>query len=110
MSTSIEVCVWWLWGYGLAFGYNKDNDTGFAGGNPNAYATSGYDFIETNQYPNWIFQFAFCGTATTIISGGICERATLLSFLIVAMCNTGLVYPIVAYWTWGGGWLQQRGY
>jgi len=48
MSTAIEVCVWWLWGYGLAFGYNKETDTGFAGNNPGAFATSNYDTLETN--------------------------------------------------------------
>lgn len=34
----------------------------------------------------------------------------MISFLIVAVLNTGLIYPVVAYWTWGGGWLMARGY
>ena len=47
-STSFEVIVWWLWGYGLAYGYNKTNDTGMAGGLGAAYATSNFGSIETN--------------------------------------------------------------
>jgi Amt family ammonium transporter len=109
-STTIEVLVWWLWGFGLAFGYKEDINNGFAGNNPAMYATSSFHTEKTNLYPVWIFQFAFCGTATTIISGGICERTTLWAFFFVAVFNTGFVYPIVAYWTWGGGWLMERGY
>lgn len=47
-STSFEVIVWWLWGYGLAYGYNKTNDTGMAGGLGAAYATSKFGSIEIN--------------------------------------------------------------
>lgn len=104
-STALEVIVWWLWGYGLAYGFDKNNDSGFAGSLASAYATSNFESIEMNQYPTWIFQFSFCGTATTIISGGLCERSTMISFLICAVLNTGFIYPIVVYWVWGGGWL-----
>ena len=58
----------------------------------------------------WIFQYAFLGIARTVISGGFCERATVISFLITTALNAGLVYPIIAYWTWSGGWLMKRGY
>ena len=54
-STAIEVIIWWLWGYGLAYGYDKNNDTGFAGSLAPAYSTSHFETIEANQYPNWIF-------------------------------------------------------
>jgi Amt family ammonium transporter len=104
-STAIEVIIRWLWGYGLAYGYDKQNDSGFGESLAPAYATSHFETIEVNQYPIWIFQFAFCGTATTIISGRVCERATMVSFLICAVINTGFIYPIVAYWVWCGGWL-----
>ena len=54
-STAIEVIIWWLLGYGLAYGYDKNNDTGFAGSLAPAYSTSHFETIEANQYPNWIF-------------------------------------------------------
>lgn len=30
--------------------------------------------------------------------------------MICAIVNTGFIYPIVAYWVWGGGWLMARGF
>lgn len=47
-STCFEVIVWWLWDYGLAYDYDKTNDTGMAGGLGAAYATSNFGRIETN--------------------------------------------------------------
>ena len=48
VSTALEVIVWWLWGFGLAYGFNKENDTGFAGSDPAAYAASNFGSIQTN--------------------------------------------------------------
>lgn len=47
-STALEVIIWWLWGFGLAFGYNAKIDTGFAGNNPAAFATSAFGSIKVD--------------------------------------------------------------
>jgi len=40
LSTAVEVIIWWLWGFGLAYGYKKEVDTGFAGSNSAYYGAS----------------------------------------------------------------------
>merc|ERR1712176_635468 len=54
---------------------------------------------------NWFFQWAFCSTAATIVSGGIAERILLPSYMIFSFLMTAFVYPVVVAWTWGYGWL-----
>jgi ammonia channel protein AmtB len=41
-STTIEVLVWWLWGFGLAYGFKEEMNTGFAGSNSAMYAASSF--------------------------------------------------------------------
>ena len=47
-KTCFEVIIWWLWGYGLAYGFDKTNDTGMAGSLGAVFATSNFGRVETN--------------------------------------------------------------
>jgi len=47
-KTCFEVIVWWLWGYGLAYGHDKNYLNGMAGGLEAAYAASDFGSVETN--------------------------------------------------------------
>ncbi len=65
----------------------------------------------------FMFQAVFCGTATTILSGAVSERATFIGYLIIAVFVSCLTYPIFGKMVWGGaieaqtiGWLNQRGF
>lgn len=65
----------------------------------------------------FLFQLVFCSTATTIISGAVAERTRLSTFVLVAVCVSGFVYPVTGHWVWGGtlattgqGWLSQLGF
>ena len=58
----------------------------------------------------FIFQLVFAGTAATIVSGAVGGRVKFPAYLIFSLVMTGLIYPILGHWAWGGGWLQTRGF
>ncbi|MDP6545479.1 MAG: ammonium transporter [Phycisphaerae bacterium] len=58
----------------------------------------------------WLFQAAFCGAAATIVAGGMAGRMKFPAYLLYTVVISGLVYPIVGHWIWGGGWLSEMGF
>jgi len=46
----------------------------------------------------------------TIVSGSLAERVNMYAYVFFALFLTGIVYPVVVAWTWGGGWLTELGY
>jgi Amt family ammonium transporter len=60
------------------------------------YASTGSDFF---------FQLMFCAATASIVSGALAERIKLWPFLIFVVILTGIIYPIQASWSWGGGFL-----
>lgn len=115
-STSIliknlfDACVgcigFWLVGYAFAFGDVKQ----FIGGSPDFFASSGFEKLPEDHYLLWIFHFAFASTAATIVSGSLAERTQLNTYIIFSFLMTSFIYPVVAAWNWGGGWLAQHGF
>jgi len=73
------------------------------GGFTNAYNHYTY-------FSDFLFQAMFAATAATIVSGAVAERIKLSSFLVFTLVYVTIVYPIVGSWTWGGGWLADRGF
>ncbi len=57
---------------------------------------------------DWFFQMVFCATTASIVSGTVAERVKLIPFLIFTILLTGVIYPIVGSWEWGGGWLDAK--
>lgn len=81
---------------------------GFAGfgiGTDETGVTSAYNTGYT-YWTDFIFQGMFAATAATIVSGAVAERIKLEAFLIFAALYVAIVYPIVGFWKWGGGFLQ----
>jgi Amt family ammonium transporter len=58
----------------------------------------------------WFFQMVFVATAASIVSGALAERIKIWPFFIFVAILTGVLYPIVGAWTWGGGWLAELGF
>ncbi len=58
----------------------------------------------------WFYQMVFVATAASIVSGAIAERVKLWMFFTFTLLLTGLIYPVVGAWTWGGGWLADMGF
>ncbi|MCD8077173.1 MAG: ammonium transporter [Lachnospiraceae bacterium] len=62
------------------------------------------------DWSNFVFNLVFCATTATIVSGAMAERTKFLSYCIYSAVISGIIYPIEAHWTWGGGWRAQMGF
>ena len=58
----------------------------------------------------WLFQFSFCSTSATIVSGSLAERTYIDTYIVFSFLMGSIVYPVASSWVWGGGWLQELGF
>ncbi|MBP5608985.1 MAG: ammonium transporter [Lachnospiraceae bacterium] len=103
MDFCIGTVTFILIGFGLFLG---EDMMGFIG-------KPGFDVFtayENFDWSNFIFNLVFCATTATIVSGAMAERTKFLSYCVYSAIISGLIYPIEAHWTWGGGWLAQMGF
>jgi Amt family ammonium transporter len=71
----------------------------------------GWGDIDTHSvYADFFFQVVFVATAMSVVSGAVAERKKLWTFLLFAAIFTAIIYPIQGSWSWGGGWLSERGF
>jgi len=71
----------------------------------------GWGEIDTHSvYADFFFQVVFVATAMSVVSGAVAERKKLWTFLIFTAIFTTLIYPIQGSWSWGGGWLAEKGF
>lgn len=67
------------------------------------------DYAEFS-YSGFVFNLMFCATTATIVSGAVAERTKFSAYLIYSAIISGLIYPVEAHWTWGGGFLAEMGF
>jgi len=108
----IASLIFWAFGFGLMFGA------------PDALGLVGLSHfaLDPAHESGWLltfffFQLAFCGTATTIVSGAVAERMRFKAYFLTAAAMSGLIYPVVGAWAWNGslagnagGWLGRMGF
>ncbi len=109
----VSIGLFWLIGFGMMFGLS-------AGG----WLGTSHMMLDFQTQPMWtaaffLFQAMFCGTAVTIISGGVAERVHFAGYLFIAAMVSLFIYPVFGHWAWGGallgevggrGWLVEMGF
>jgi len=111
----VATVVYYLVGFGLAFG---DGGNGFAGGS--GFVPSVDELIAIGQAPfSWfsaipaagayVFEVAFAGVSLAIVWGALAERTKLWVYFAFGTVFV-LIYSIVSHWIWSpDGWLFSRG-
>jgi Amt family ammonium transporter len=116
LKNMVDVCVgtmcWFAFGWTIAYGFDADDKDQVFAGNLQYF---GHEFLEADKDGNqvatdaprdWFFQWTFCATGATIVSGGVAERVQFPGYLIFTVCMTCYIYPTVVAWMWStNGWL-----
>jgi Amt family ammonium transporter len=113
INLAVSFLMFWAVGFSLAFA----TGSGFAGSGgwfmDTANSTAQYASLAYSNTPiqaQFFFQVVFCAVSLAIVFGAMLDRTKFAAYIIFGAVFAGVIYPIVAHWTWGGGWLAQRGF
>jgi Amt family ammonium transporter len=111
-TVGLASLVYWAVGYGIAFGGDASESLNKFIGLGNFFFEPGLTAAEGDSFPEsvfFVFQLAFAAVSLSIAWGGFAERAKLSAYLIFTLFFVSVIYPVVAHWIWGGGWLATDG-
>jgi len=126
LDFGMATLMWWIFGWAFAFsgpykGVDRNvkgvfssfhfKDNNFAG----SKSFAGHGFLTTddegmqipvgNTIAIWFFQWSNACLAACIVSGGVAERVHWVPYTIYSFFFNLCIYPIIAAWSWGGGFL-----
>ncbi|SDH90066.1 ammonium transporter [Alteribacillus persepolensis] len=105
-TLGIASLVFWAVGYGFVYGTSAGGVIGVSDFFFGDFTTI-FDGLAGSV--DFIFQLAFAAIALTIAFGGFAERAKLAAYVVFAVLFSAFVYPVVAHWVWGSGWIAALG-
>ena len=112
---AVASIVYYLVGYGMAFG---DGGNSYVGGS--GFAPSAEELLQIGQAPfswfseipaaaGYLFEVVFAGVSLAIVWGAMAERTKLWVYFAFGIVFT-LIYSLVSHWVWSpDGWLFARG-
>ena len=108
-ALAVVTISWSVVGYSLAFG----DGSGFIGNFDHAFLKDiGFAPSGEQTVPHLVF-FAFPGTfcilTAALVSGAVVERMRFVPYLAFIAIWSIAVYPVMAHWVFGGGFLQEGG-
>jgi Amt family ammonium transporter len=106
---AVASIVFYLVGFGLMFG-DGSMVVGLSAFAPGPSDSVGAAPEGIPLYVFLFFQLVFAATAATIVSGAVAERARLGAFLVFVVVASGVIYPLIGHWVWGGGLLVSAGF
>jgi ammonium transporter, Amt family len=112
VNLAFSFAAFWAVGFAIAFGDGND----FAGatgwfvelGNSEGVKSLAYSAVD--EPTKFFFQATFAAVALAIVWGTMLDRTKFGAYLPFAVVFVGVIYPLVAHWVWGGGWLAQQGF
>ncbi len=101
-ASDFVICgvIFFLFGFQITFGEGSSPFFGYGGINPMEGNASALVVM--------IYQFGFCATAATIISGAVAERMRFSSYLCLAIFVAAVIYPMFAHIVWGNAILTDN--
>jgi Amt family ammonium transporter len=83
----------WALGFAFSYGSVESDGTTFIG---NRY----FFLLGDVNYAYFLFQYAFCASATTIVAGTLAERCQMAAYLCYALMISAFVYPVIIHAIW----------
>ncbi len=91
VDTAVSAIFYWLLGYGLAEG----DEHWFLGGSK--FALQG---VMPKELSFFLYNWAFSATTSTIVSGLVAERTSMIAYMLYVAWDTVVINPVVVHWHW----------
>jgi Amt family ammonium transporter len=108
-ALGVVTITWALVGYSLAFSPGDGFIGGLSAGLMHGVTFAPQSGTHISRLLYFCFEASFAIITAALVSGAVVERMRFGAFLAFITLWSVLVYPVLAHWVWGGGWLEHQG-